>query len=74
MCCDNCCTRDAGGLLIDISGCRTLVRDTVASFDFERYGVRVAAVDDRMDARLETWKQSLIDEIMDDVRSTTYES
>lgn len=73
MCCDWCCDRDVGGDRIELNECVALVKRTVDEFDFERYGVRVVHVDGRMDARLETWKQGLIDEIIDDVRSATYE-
>lgn len=73
MCCSYCCTADAGGDRIELAECLTLVRGTVENFDFERYGVRVVSIDDRLDVRMETWKQCLISDVLDDVRSATYE-
>jgi hypothetical protein len=72
MCCAECCDRRRDA--VDEHDLRIYVRDTIDGFPFGLYGVSVSPLDGRMDARIETWKQALIDEIIDDVKMATHES
>jgi len=72
MCCEYCCNARDYERSVDDPYLRSAVGRVVEDFPFERYGVSVSPLDGRMDARLETWKQVLIDEIMDEVKDAVY--
>lgn len=72
MCCSCCCACERLHVddNTDLHNMRRLVRAVVTDLDLAFYGVRVVPLDEdrpSLDARMETWRDALIEKMTDEV-------
>lgn len=70
MCCSCCCTCEKLHVTdnTDLHDMRRVIRDVVEDLDLEFYGVRVVSAGrPSVDAKMETWRDALIEKMTDEV-------